>query len=425
MHLVYDLTMRATRTVVDLAVRGDGKLGRGVAGRRAAIARLEAWAAAYRRVERPLVWLHAPSVGETLMAGSILEVLRDVRPDCQIAFTFFSPSAERASTQVRADVASYLPWDIRGDVCRALDALRPAVVAFVRTEVWPALIDEAARRGARCALVNAPLAADSSRLRPIARRMLRPTYRALDAVGAVRQEDARRFAELGVPASRVHVTGDARFDQVMTRTKSDPDGARVPGPLRTAPLPVVVAGSIWEADADRILPAIAALRTRRLLWVLAPHEPTPAHVVSLEQGLARHGIRHARVDRLEAATREQDFPDAVVVDRTGLLADLYSVARVAYVGGGFGWAGLHAVIEPAAHGVPVLFGPRHGNTVEANDLVAAGGGFVVRDAAGLIDRVSALLDDTRAGEAARMFVAARLGGSAANAALIVKLLGDP
>jgi 3-deoxy-D-manno-octulosonic-acid transferase len=133
-------------------------------------------------------------------------------------------------------------------------------------------------------------------------------------------------------------------------------------------------------------------------------------------------MAHARLGAIEQAPRA--LPDVVVVDRVGVLADLYRVARAAYVGGGFGDDGLHSVIEPAALGVPVTFGPRHGNAVEAGQLADEGGAFQVTDAASLADALGRLLGahGETAGSAAREFVERRRGGAARNAALIDDLL---
>ena len=144
------------------------------------MAGLEAWAAEHRDPARPLIWVHAPSVGEGLMAQAIVAALREWRRDVQIVFTYFSPSAERMAARVGADVVGYLPWDVRPDVDRALEALRPAVVAFVRTEIWPVLGQAAVERGIRLALVNAVLAEGSSRLRAGSRYLLAPAYARLD-----------------------------------------------------------------------------------------------------------------------------------------------------------------------------------------------------------------------------------------------------
>lgn len=405
-----------------LAAPFSGKLRRGVEGRRGAVASLRSWAAGARDDGRDLLWLHAPSVGEALMAQAILEAARRRAPAVQSIFTYFSPSAERMAARVGADWSGYLPWDRVGAMSAALDAVRPSCVAFVRTEIWPVLGRLAHERGIRTVLLNAVLAEGSSRTGRGARLLLGPAYRRLDAVGAASEEDAARFPLLGVSADRIHVTGDARFDQVWQRIERLDRDAPLLAALRAAArgVPTLVAGSTWAADEERLLPALAALREQGAAWrlVIAPHEPTPAHLAALEARLEAHGFSHARLPH------GADLPDVavLVVDRVGVLADLYAVADAAYVGGGFGTAGLHSVVEPAALGAAVLCGPAHGNAREAGRLAAAGGGFVVRDASELEQRLLLLRQDAgaraAAGAAARAFVARHVGGADRNAALL-------
>ncbi|HET9983634.1 MAG TPA: glycosyltransferase N-terminal domain-containing protein [Longimicrobiales bacterium] len=422
---LYALALRGARPLLAAAVPRGSKLARGIHGRAGALERLEAWAARERDPARPLVWVHAPSVGESLMAQAIVAALRERAPRLQVAFTHFSPSAERMAARVGGDVHDYLPWDVPADIERALRALSPAALAWVRTEAWPMLSAGAAARGARQALVNAVLPAGSSRLRAPSRLMLGPTYRRLDAVGAVSADDARRFSRLGVPLERVRVTGDARFDQVWRRVQALDRDAPLLRRLRDPVALTLVAGSTWGPDEERLVPAFAAAR-RGARWrlIVAPHEPDEAHLAPLEARLDAAGLEHARLARVEATSGEP--PAVVVIDRVGVLADLYGVADVAYVGGGFHRAGLHSVVEPAALGVPVLFGPRHRNAREAEELERAGGGLAVRDAEALEEALRLYAGDPairRArGEAAAGYVRSRLGGAAANAELLLELL---
>jgi 3-deoxy-D-manno-octulosonic-acid transferase len=415
---LYDTGLSVLRPAIERGLRS-ARSRRAISGRRQTLDTFARWARESRDRSLPLVWVHAPSVGESLMAGEIIRELRQ-RRSCQIAFTFFSPSAERMASQVGADVAAYLPWDTPRDVRRSLDDLDPAVLVFVRTEIWPGLVREARRRGIRMALVNAPLAETSSRLKPVARTLLRGAYGALDAVGAVSEADRQRFARLGVSRSRAIVTGDARFDQVARRAAAIDRNADWLRRLLDQQVPAIVAGSTWPADEERLVPAVAALRrTRRVRLIVAPHEPTPGHLDGLEARLDRSGLSRAR---LSALTGRDPLPDAIVVDRVGVLADLYSAGRVAYVGGGFGRDGLHSVIEPAALGIPVVSGPLHGNSGEAEELRAAGGAAVAESAAAIAACFDAWLDDAEAGRKARAFVEANLGGAARNAALVAGLL---
>ncbi|HEX6309600.1 MAG TPA: glycosyltransferase N-terminal domain-containing protein [Longimicrobiales bacterium] len=419
---IYEAAVRAAVPALRLAAPLNARLGRGVRGRRAAPESLREWSRTSRDRTRPLLWLHAPSVGEALMAQAILAETGAREPSLQSIFTYFSPSAERVAPRVGADWHGYLPWDRTQDVTAALDAAEPACIAFVRTEVWPVLVREAAARGTGVVLVNGVLTPGSSRLRRGARLLLGTAYRRLDAVGAVSEEDAACFALLGIPRAKLHVTGDARFDQVWSRVHDLERERPLLRPFRAGGRPWLVAGSTWPADEELVAEALARGRTWRA--VMAPHEPTPEHIARLEERLARDGLTCKRLPAESESAASASFDvDVVVVDRVGILADLYAVADAAYVGGGFGTSGLHSVVEPAALGVPVLYGPRHGNAREAERLRVAGGGFVVGDAAALASLLARLFTDrharAHAGAAARRFVELHRGGAAAGAALIL------
>ncbi len=270
---IYALALAAARPLLPLAARGDGKLARGIRGRRGVLQRMAAWAAAERDPSRPLVWFHAPSVGEGLQARAVVEALRARRPDLQVAYTYFSPSAEPFARTVAADFTDYLPFDLAHDVGRALDLLRPSVFAFSKTDVWPVLTREARARGVRLALLSATLPATSSRLGGVARALLAPAYARLDLVAAISPADADRFAALGVPPERRTVMGDARFDQVWERAARADGGAPLLTPFAGWSGPTLVAGSTWPADEDHLVPVLARLRGNgvTLRLILVPH----------------------------------------------------------------------------------------------------------------------------------------------------------
>jgi 3-deoxy-D-manno-octulosonic-acid transferase len=420
---VYDAGIQLARPLIRLAEPFSQKLRTGMIGRRGARERLVAWARANRVADKPLIWMHAPSVGESLMAQAIITEIRAQLPAVQILFTYFSPSATRIVERVGADVHDYIPLDTRRDAQAVLDAMRPSAIGFVRTEIWPALVREAAARKIPTTLVNAVLSTHSSRLKGPARWLLRSAYAQLNAVGAVGRDHAERFERLGVPARRLQVTGDARFDQVMIRVSQLDREQRLLHRLKDPGLLTVVAGSTWPADEAEILPALALARKGRPMRVIiAPHEPNEAHLRTLEHRLNSVGLHHARLSTLEG--NEGKLPEVVVVDRLGVLADLYAIANVAYVGGGFHDAGLHSVVEPAALGVPVVFGPRKGNAREADELAGKGGGFVASDGAAvasiILDLAARSVHRQTAAMNARAFVEARLGGARRNAELILQ-----
>jgi 3-deoxy-D-manno-octulosonic-acid transferase len=407
------------RGLASIAPRTSNKLLDTFASRRGVRARFAAFP---RAPGRPLLWMHAPSVGEGLQARPVLEIARERAREWQLAYTYFSPSAERFAAGLNVDFRDVLPFDGTGDVRAALRALDPTALVFSKLDVWPTLAREASRRGVPLGLVSATLSPGSTRRRGIAAALLRDAYARLDRVGAISAEDAERLVALGVPATRVTVTGDTRFDQVWARAARADLGSALLAPLRSD-RPTLVAGSTWPADERPLLQAWSSLREQHpdLRLLIAPHEPTPSHLEPIERWAMSAKARYARLAAAEAAKA-----DVVVVDRVGVLGDLYAIADVAFVGGGFHAAGLHSVLEPAAFGAPVVFGPRHANSREAGLLLAAGAAASVGDAPSLEVVLGHWLEETAArhtaGDAAREVVRAGLGAAERSYELVASLM---
>ena len=410
----------AAEAAASITPAGGGKLRRSLAARRGVSRRFSSWTG--RDPRRPLLWMHAPSVGEGLQARPVLAALRAAHPELQLAYTYFSPSATELATRLDVDFRDVLPFDTPRGARAALTGLRPDALVFSKLDVWPLLASEAKSRGVGLGLISATLPAGSSRLRGLAPRLLREAYAALDAVGAISGDDAERLVLLGCRASNVTVTGDTRFDQVWSRAAAADRSSPLLAPLVSA-RPTLVAGSTWPADERELLPAITAVRALHpeLRVIVAPHEPTSDHLSPVERWASEARIRCARLDTPAAATA-----DVVLVDRVGVLGELYALADIAFVGGAFHGAGIHSVLEPAAYGAPVLFGPRHANSREAGQLIGAGGAAAAPDREALTAILQRWLDDPEmrraAGDAARGFVSGNLGATARSVALIESLL---
>jgi 3-deoxy-D-manno-octulosonic-acid transferase len=417
----------AARAAAQLAPAGEGKLVRSLHARRRLLPRIRAGAAA-RDAGRPLVWLHAPSVGEGLQARPVLEALRRVHPEWQLAYSWFSPSADTFAARLDVDLRTVLPFDGAREAETLLAAWRPDVLAFVKLDVWPVLAERAAAHGVRTALLSATLAPNSGRQGGLARALLGDAYATLDAVGAISADDASRLGALGVRADRLQVSGDTRMDQVWQRMEGVGPSHAVRA-LRPADAgPILVAGSTWPADEAALLPTVtswlASAPQARL--IIAPHEPTTGHLAPIERWAEASRLPLRRLGEVERAPTG-DWR-ILLVDRVGVLGDLYALADVAFVGGGFHDAGLHSVLEPAAFGVPVLFGPRHRNAREAGELVARGGAVEVADAAALRDALARFTRDEgarrAAGEQARALVAEGRGSTARVVAMLEALVRE-
>ncbi len=395
---LYRIVLRALRALSPVLMKGESKLARGLRGRHDAHTRLAAAATAF--ADRPVVWVHAASVGESLQARAVIDVLRQRTPGLQVVFTFFSPSAEVMHRNFPADVSSYLPWDLPEVMAPVLDAVRPAVIVFTQREVWPTLAEAAAARGVPTVLIAGTMPQGAGRLSRPGRILLGPAFRSLRAVAAVSKEDGDRFGLLGVRGDRVTVTGDPGIDAAWDRAaridRRAPHMRIFGAAFRGAGGPILVAGSTWLSDEKVLIPALARVRRSvpGLRLVLAPHEPGGHDFVGLGRRLAADGWTPVLLGKAGAV----HGVDAILVDRVGVLADLYSLASVAYVGGGFHGRGLHSVVEPAAVGVPVLMGPRYQDSVHAARLLAAGGARAVADVNGLSDTLREWLEDVKKNE---------------------------
>lgn len=422
LRIPYAAAALTVRTLARLAPESSIKAVQSLRGRQGLATRLTAWGRAGRDATRPLVWLHAPSVGEGLQARPIIGLIRSRRPDVQVAYTHYSPSAARFAQTVDADFADYLPFDTAGDAALALDALRPSALVYSKLDVWPTLTATAARRGVRLGLISATLPAASGRLGFGGRALLGDAYRALDLIGAIDEATAERLTQLGARREAIEVTGDTRYDQVWERAQRVNRGAPLLARLQSD-RPTIVAGSTWPSDEVCLLPAFeAARRTTDGRLIVAPHEPTAEHLAAIEGWATVSGLRMARVGSESAADAT-----VIVVDRVGVLGELYALADIAFVGGGFHRAGLHSVLEPAAYGVPVVFGPRYASSRDAELLAAREGGVSVSTTAALTDQLSTWLGDraarTAAGSRAQAVVRDGLGAAERTFSLVERLLG--
>jgi 3-deoxy-D-manno-octulosonic-acid transferase len=372
--------------------------------------------------------VHAASAGEGLQAEAVLHQVRRLRPDCQAVYTHFSPSAAGLAARMAVDVADYLPYDLPRNVDRLLSALKPDLLVFAKLDLWPELATRAAGAGTPVAMVAATVSPGSSRLRWPARALLRPGYSAVTAAAVISAEDGARLARLGVPPAHIHVLGDPRFDSVTERVRATSSADPL---LRFGEgAPTMVAGSTWPEDEAVLLRAFVGVRSAHpdARLILVPHEPGEEHLRSIERTVATMGV--PLPVRLSAA---RSAAPLLLVDRLGVLASLYGAGSMAFVGGGFGRAGLHSVLEPAAWGIPVAFGPNWHNSRDAALLLADKGGVALpsrtSNPIGSLERQWGewIIDDVgrrTQGQRARTVVERGLGAAERSAKMLIELISS-
>jgi 3-deoxy-D-manno-octulosonic-acid transferase len=338
------------------------------------------------------VWLHAASVGEVQAAAILVAALR--QRDAQLPLLVTATTAAglaraRALFEPSGIAVRYAPLDLPGAVRRFVQRVRPRLAIVLETEIWPNLFAACARAQVPLVLASARLSERSARRYRWLGSALRGPLAAVVQVAAQTPADAQRFAELGVAAARIAVTGNLKADLTVP-DRALGDGLRLRAQL--APQrPVWVAGSTHEFEEQQVLDAHRAVRAvhPNALLVLVPRHPRRFEAVA--EWLRRTQVSFARQSRADPVT---DATQVLLVDAMGLLLEWYAAGDVAFVGGSLVGAGGHNLLEPAALGRPILTGPGHANAREVlQALLAVQGVRVVRDAAELGRAVTQLLRD--------------------------------
>ncbi len=333
------------------------------------------------------IWIHAASVGELAGVPPLVERIHEQDPEREIVLSTLTRTGQSIAQNMEGVAgAFYMPLDAPRVIRRAMQAVDAKSLILMETEIWPGFIREAYRRGMKTALVNGRISGGSFRYYRLFRGFLADVLEAVDFFGVQSERDRERFAHLGAPPERIRILGSSKYDAVPVRGK-EMLARTLRGLLGDrADAPIWVAGCVRPGEEHPILDAYRSLDGERpLTLVLAPRHLE--QVPGLESILAKKGLRWARWTAAGLGDGEGGPPQVVVLDTIGELGGFYGVAAVAFVGGGMVSLGGHNPLEPAAYGVPVLFGRHMDNyRLAADRLLDARGGVEVDDA-GDITRV--------------------------------------
>ncbi len=318
---------------------------------------------------RPVIWIHAVSVGEVRAVSGLVSELRRRHPERRILVSTTTDTGQKlARRQFGEDNVFYFPMDFGFAIRPYLRQLRPELMVIAETEFWPNFLRLVHASGARIAVVNARI---SDRSFPRYRRwrfLLTGVLQAVDLFLAQSEEDARRLRGIGAPAERVQVSGNLKFD--VPPPPMPPIVASVRAAMRESG-PVIVCGSTVEGEEPLLLRAFENILAShpQAAMILAPRHPERfAEVARLLESL---GIHFWKRSLWSGGTLTGGV---LLVDTIGELAALYSLADIAFVGGSLVPRGGHNIIEPAKHGVAIVVG---NHTENFRDIV---GLFQSRDA---------------------------------------------
>ncbi len=315
------------------------------------------------------VWFHVSSAGELEQAKPVIRLFEEHDKDIEVVLTYFSPSAKRPASKVTGTIfCDYLPLDTVNNAKKAVRFIAPDLVVFVKFDIWPNIVWEAKKYGARTALIDGTLHRSSKRYSNIfGQSFYNSVYGAIDLIGVVSESDLNRFMITAPKHSNVKIMGDTRFDQVAFRATNAIRSKKIPEHIIDLYRKefTLILGSTWEADDKNILEPVEAMldKYKKARVIIVPHEPEEKRVDNYLDRFSRFApIRLSKMRVLGGDTR------VLVVDEVGVLAELYMSGTAAYIGGAFS-TGVHNVMEPAIMGLPVCFGPFYFNAPEAEDLM--------------------------------------------------------
>jgi 3-deoxy-D-manno-octulosonic-acid transferase len=376
----------------------------------------------------PRIWVHAVSVGEVTAAAPIIAALRADFPDaCLVLSTGTETGQDMARRLVdEATVIIYYPLDLPHVVRKLLRLVRPDIFVLTETELWPNFLRACRNQGAKIAMVNGRFSPRSFQKYYRTRFFWKRILKDIDDMGVISEIDASRARAMGMAPYRIHILGNAKYDglaakvspalrEETARRLNMTDGARV-----------LVAGSTHAGEEAVILEVF-----RNLLAVYPDFRLilAPRHVERAGEAtdLARQaGFECLRLTSIDSGQARQD-EKVLVVDKIGELFKVYSLATVVYCGGSLVPKGGQNILEPAAWGKVVFYGPSMEDFRDEKILLEAdGAGVPVTDGEDLADKMLALLRTPEIlaskGETARRAVAANRGAAGRYAALIRDVL---
>jgi len=321
----------------------------------------------YRMVRgpRPLIWVHAVSVGETRAAESLIRALQARYPRHGLLLTHMTPTGRDTGIALFGnDVARcYLPYDYPGAVARFLDHFRPAAGLMIETEIWPHLVHAGVVRGIPLYLVNARLSERSLRGYRRIGALARDAVQGFSAIAAQTDADAARLRLLG--ATRVSVTGNLKFDLELPAAQLAQGEAWRQSIGDRA---VLLAASTRDGEETLLLDAVQRADLHGALLIIVPRHPQRFDDVA-----ALIAARGLRLQRRSAGGPVVPGTAVLLGDSMGEMFVYYAACDVVLMGGSFLAYGAHSLIEPCALGKPVIIGPSTYNFAEATDAAVAAG----------------------------------------------------
>jgi 3-deoxy-D-manno-octulosonic-acid transferase len=403
-NLIYYLALSLYHNSIRFASLFSAKAKAWVDGRKNWKTALRKW-----RQQQPkdvaILWMHCASLGEFEQGRPVLELIRTNYPAYKIVLSFYSPSGYlQQKNYPHADYICYLPADSPANARLWADTLRPTAAIFVKYEFWYFHLTALYQRSVPTYLIAASFRPGQLFFQPYG-GMFKHLLQQFQHIFVQQQSDLSLLQKHGI--NQASVAGDPRVDRVLAITQKEVKYAAITAFKGQSHL--FVAGSSWPAGEDMLLKKQSSWWTTDWKLLIAPHSITDKHIAAI---IAKIKLPYCRYSQL---TDDTDLSSCriLILDTIGMLSSIYRYGDLAYIGGGFGRS-IHNTLEPAAYGLPVIFGPRHEKFPEAIALLKYGGGFLVEKPEQFATTFDRLLIDAnrkRAGLAVKKYISANKGAT--------------
>lgn len=368
------------------------------------------------------IWMHAASVGEVLSLIPIIKLLNNKVSNYEIIVSTMTKSARNVIKNRIPEIKNYIyiPLDVSICVKKAVNTIKPDVFLMSETEIWPNLLFELKRNGAKILLINGRISKKSFKLYKLVKNTFKKVLMNIDCFNMSSEEDSSRIMELGADKNKIKILGHSKFDINIKKEvldKINKDFEFIKGKK------VIIAGSTHEGEEEIILEVYEKLITeiQNIFLIIAPRHLERLN--NVEQLLITRGIKFIKRSELLVDSHFQ----VILLDTVGELSFIYSLATVSFVGGSLVNIGGHNVIEPAFFEKPVLFGQYTQNFRDITKaLMDSGGGIEIKTKEELYSNIKKLLSSDeecrKIGELAKKTIEEYKGGTIKNVSDILAFL---
>jgi 3-deoxy-D-manno-octulosonic-acid transferase len=344
--------------------------------------------------DEQVIWVHAASVGEAGAASPVVAELKQRFPEYKIIFSTMTNTGRDMAKKIikEADDFIYIPFDFFMIVNKVVKAINPELVLIMETELWPNLIRYSKKQGAKVMLVSGRISDSSFKQYKYLGSLLKDMFKQIDILSMQSKKDMNRIIELGADKVKVCNNGNTKFDQEYGKVNSEVKEAIYQEFKLDSKQPIIVAGSTHDNEEEQLIPLYKELKTKfgDLILLLVPRYIE--RVEEIESLYKQEGINTIRRSRIKE--RDSARESVILVDTIGELAKLYGIADLVFVGGSLIERGGHNILEPAALGKLVFFGPHMFNFKDSTKLLLENRvGIQVSNVAELIEQMEYYLSN--------------------------------